>query len=466
MMKKVSITLACLLALCLCFAVGAQNDASDSISLPAALVQGHTYNLCFPDAELTVNGQPCEGSFTAEGSQAALVYTGADGSELGAYTLPVVNTKDSADHCAYFYDPSGAASVKENTNDVVLSAAKDTQVSFLGTLPADNFGINLVISEETSHFNALTLKLTDCADAQNSLSIRIDLAAGEIKIGDASYNPHKLPSTYQLRYKNNVRQLYISDKPAIACEVNDQGNKFEGFSGGVYLTLEFEGVAGSSEVAITRLCNQPMGHKDSGAADSTEPVIAITSQLSSRLYMQDTFRIPEFAAYDVFSNVVESSVSVELPDGTTASEDFTVTQYGRYKITFSAKDSKGNKVKSSKTVYVNDDIAPELQVAALEKTSYKLGSAVTFPTYTASDNLEAYYVDVILILPNSEVRLLTHDASGEITYTLTDSALYPASFRNNETSFKADKTGTYTLRYVAYDDQFNKTVQELTFTVK
>ena len=105
-------------------------------------------------------------------------------------------------------------------------------------------------------------------------------------------------------------------------------------------------------------------------------------------------------------------------------------------------------------------------MAALEKTSYKLGSAVTFPTYTASDNLEAYYVDVILILPNSEVRLLTHDASGEITYTLTDAALYPASFRNNETSFKADKTGTYTLRYVAYDDQFNKTVQELTFTVK
>ena len=468
MMKKLSFTLACLLvlSLCLCLGAGAQNDAAQSISLPAALIQGHTYDLRFPGMSLIVNGTPCEGSFAAEGDRAELVYTGTDGSEVGSYILPVIDTKNSADHCAYFYDATGAISVKENVNDITLSLSKDSQISFIGTLPADNFGINMVISKEASQYEALILKLTDTADAQNSLSFRIDLAAGAVTLGKEAYRPHKMPTTYQLRYKNTVQQLYISDNPAFACEVNDQGNKFEGFSGGVYLTMEFEGVTGDSQVEITRLCNQPMGHKDSAAVDSTEPVIVITSQLSSRLYMQDTFQIPKFAAYDVFGQIVESSVSVEMPDGTTSSEDFTVSQYGRYKITFVAKDSNGNKVKSSKTVYVNDDVAPQLQVAKLEKDSYKLGSAVTFPTYTASDNLEVCYVDVILILPNSEARLLTHDASGEITYTLTDTALYSASFRNNETSFKAEQTGTYTLRYVAYDDQFNKTVQELTFTVK
>lgn len=468
MKKRISFTLACLLifSICLSLTVGAQDNVAESISLPAALVKGHTYDLHFPDTGLIVNGQPCEGSFVAEGSQVELVYTGSSSAEVGFYTLPVIDTKDSADHCAYFYDPSGAVSAKENANDIVLSFAKDSQVSFLGALPADNFGVNLVLSDGVSNYAAVTVKLTDVADARNSLSFRIDPAAKIVSLGDQSYQLENAGNTLQLRFKNTVRQLYISDEPVLACEKNDKGNEFAGFSGGVYMSLAFEGVTGKSELAITRLCNQPMGHKDSNAVDSTEPVIVLTSQLSSRLNMDETFQIPSFAAYDVFSDVKETSVSVELPDGTEATEDFTITQYGRYKITFTAKDSNDNKVKTSKTVFVNDDIAPQLQVAELEKTSYKKGSAVTFPTYTASDNLEKCYVDVILILPNSESRLLIHDAAGEITYALIDTTLYGAGFRNNETSFKAEYSGTYTLRYVAYDDQFNKTVEELTFTVK
>lgn len=468
MKKRISFTLACLLivSICLSLAVGAQNNVAESISLPAALVKGHTYDLNFSDTGLLVNGQPTVGSFVAEGSQAELVYTDSDGAEVGAYTLPVIDTKNSADHCAYFYDPSGAVSARENANDIVLSFAKDSQVSFLGALPADNFGVNLVLSDGVSNYAAVTVKLTDVKDGRNSLSFRIDPATKTVSLGDQSYELENAGSTLQLRYKNTVRQLYISDEPVLACEKNDKGSDFAGFSGGVYMTLSFEGVTGKSELAITRLCNQPMGHKDSAAVDSTEPVVVITSQLNSRLAMGETFQIPSFAAYDVFSNVKETSVSVELPDGTEATEDFTITQYGRYKITFTAKDSNDNKVKTSKNVFVNDDIAPQLQVAELEKTSYKKGSVVTFPTYTASDNLEVCYVDVILRLPNSETRLLTHDAAGEITYALTDASLYPASFRNDQVSFKAEQVGTYVLRYVAYDDQFNKTVEELTFTVK
>ena len=117
-------------------------------------------------------------------------------------------------------------------------------------------------------------------------------------------------------------------------------------------------------------------------------------------------------------------------------------------------------------MFVNNDIAPTLQVSALDKTEYKVGDTVTYPAYTASDDLGVCYVDVMVILPNGETRLLLHDDCGEITYSLTDSVLYGDSFRYSETAFKTERTGTYTLRYVAYDDQFNKVAHEITFTVK
>ena len=111
-------------------------------------------------------------------------------------------------------------------------------------------------------------------------------------------------------------------------------------------------------------------------------------------------------------------------------------------------------------------MAPELTVNSLEKTTYKLGDAVTIPAYTVTDNLNSCFVDVILLLPNAEIRLLTHDNNGQIVYSLTNEALYNKSFINNETSFKTEQVGNYILRYVAYDDQYNRCVQELSFTVE
>lgn len=91
---------------------------------------------------------------------------------------------------------------------------------------------------------------------------------------------------------------------------------------------------------------------------------------------------------------------------------------------------------------------------------------MTIPTYTVSDNLNSCFVDVILLLPNAEIRLLTHDDNGQIVYSLTNEALYNSSFINSETSFKTEQVGSYILRFVAYDDQYNRCVQELTFTVE
>jgi len=470
MKKRLSLALACLLVLALVFSVSAGKEAAmlaEAVSLPAALVKGHTYTLPQTiDGEqvnITVNGQTYTAPFKAEGESVVLGYTTADGDAIGSYTLPVVDTKGASDHCAYFY---GNISVQENQNDISLSTEQDAQGSFVKKLNSENFGINMTFPEGAVNYKTLTVTLTDANNGSNCVTIRIDPNAMTIQANGESVKLKELGNPMQLRYKNLNKAVYNGETQLLSCEKNDKGDAFTGFAGGVYLTLGFEGVTGSSTLAVSRIGNQSLGHKNSNDADLTEPVIVLTSALNTTQFMGDSFNIPSFEAYDIYSDVTEGSVSVEMPDGTTASESFTISQYGRYKIIYTAKDACGNSVKTNKMVFVNDDIAPELKVNAMEKTEYSLGDAVAFPGYTASDNLENYYVDVIAVLPNCEVRLLTHDANGEITYCLTDSALYNASFRVDNSSFKAEQSGTYTLRYVAYDDQFNKTVQELTFTVK
>ena len=116
-------------------------------------------------------------------------------------------------------------------------------------------------------------------------------------------------------------------------------------------------------------------------------------------------------------------------------------------------------------ITIVDEDGTEYELEILSETEYKVGDAVTIPTYTATDNMEKRRVDVILILPDSQVRLLTSDLDGEITYALTDATLYNGTFRVDNTSFRAEQKGTYTLRYVVNDEQYNRAVQELTFTV-
>ena len=469
MKKKCSLLLACLLVLTLCLPaiVGADKDVVNTISLPAALIKGHSYDLQIADGKLSINGERCEGVFVAEGTQAVIAYTDGEGSAIASYTLPVIDTNNSADHCAYFYDPTGAVSKAENENNIALSFSKDSSVSFLTKLNPEDMAMYFSAVEGKTHFDSVSFTLTDAENATVKLTFTVDTAAKTVSLGEEKAELEDLYDVVQLRYKDASQKLMLgNDKALLSCAKDDSGKDFSGFSGGVYLTVSFAGVKGASTLNLTRLGNHALGHKSSSSPDMTEPTLVFTSPVPSTMFIDDVFEIPSYEVYDVLSPIAESSVTVEAPDGTVYTEAFTVSQYGKYKLTSTAKDSCGNQSKSVKMVFVNDDVAPELTVSAMESTTYKVGDAVKIPAYTVSDNLGGYNVDVILFLPNAEIRLLTHDATGEITYCLTDSSLYSASFISDSSSFKAEQAGGYIIRYVAYDDQYNRVVQELTFNVQ
>lgn len=105
-----------------------------------------------------------------------------------------------------------------------------------------------------------------------------------------------------------------------------------------------------------------------------------------------------------------------------------------------------------------------LKVSDLAKQEYKKGETVVIPSYTV-EGLTEYTADVLVFLPNSEIILLSHDKDGSITSYANNRNLLRASFCVSDSSFRAEMRGEYTLRYVVYDKDYNRTVRELTFTV-
>lgn len=376
-----------------------------------------------------------------------------------------IDTQNGNDQCAYFYSLTGNATLVQNENDLTASFSQESSLWFIRELSSDDLQLFLQPVEGKTNFGKIVLTLIDCADSQKALTLTLDMVQNQAEFAGETVDMGDYGDILQLRYKNASGKFQLGDTVLFYCEKDDNGNDFTGFSAGVHLVVSFADVTGNSQIRLTRVNNQPLGHKNSANLDMTEPTVVFTSALHNTQYYGQQFDIPTYAAYDVLNEVKEVSFKVEAPDGTVYTEPFTIDQYGKYKLSIIAKDTCGNTAKVTKIIFVNDDVAPELSVNSMEKKTYKVGDGVTVPGYTASDNLDICYVDVILFLPNSEIRLLTHEENGEVGYYLNDTTLYNSNFCIDQSSFRAEQEGTYTIRYVAYDDQYNRTVSELTFTV-
>ena len=329
--------------------------------------------------------------------------------------------------------------------------------------------------QNAEKLGALTLTLTDAANSEVSLTLKLNPEDRSATFGSQRTEGVVSDSMVLLKYNNYSRRFQdtSTDSTLFTCESDDLGNAFDGFSGGVYLTVGFENTKGNSAVCFKRLMNQPLGTRDGEAKDQTEPVISLTSQLVTSQRVGDTFILPSYAVYDVFSEIAESSVSVQSPSGKTlyqgdgeGFQPFAIDEYGKYKITIRASDTAANSTEFTRTVNVGDDVAPELTVSPLVKTEYKPGAEISIPSYTVTDNQNFANVDVILLLPNSERSFLLHDDNGNVTSYICNRDVYPASFGVSDNSFHAEQIGNYILRFIAYDDMYNRTVVELPFTVR
>lgn len=472
MKQKIITTLLSLLMLC-SFAVVHVDAQEAEKTTPPALAAGFSYSaaeLGYGGGDIvSVNGETCS-TAVADGTSMEVGIRLQDGS-VKTVSYPVV---DCTARSALFYSRDRSVKTVETEEGMILSATKDGSATFLRPLSAAALVMNLEF-QNAEKLGALTLTLTDAANSEVSLTLKLNPEDRSATFGSQRTEGVVSDSMVLLKYNNYSRRFQdtSTDSTLFTCESDDLGNAFDGFSGGVYLTVGFENTKGNGAVCFKRLMNQPLGTRDGEAKDQTEPVISLTSQLVTSQRVGDTFILPSYAVYDVFSEIAESSVSVQSPSGKTlyqgdgeGFQPFAIDEYGKYKITIRASDTAANSTEFTRTVNVGDDVAPELTVSPLVKTEYKPGAEISIPSYTVTDNQNFANVDVILLLPNSERAFLLHDDNGNVTSYICNRDVYPASFGVSDNSFHAEQMGNYILRFIAYDDMYNRTVVELPFTVR
>ncbi len=462
------------------------------------LIKGFTYALPQPFVVETVNGKvvdvACKAyvngvlardSFKADGESVEIKYVaqGASGTTEWTKTIPVEDTESGKYQSKYFYK-EGNVAVTDEKDYLQMSFAEDCAVEFVKDLYSKGFTCTFTYEEGAVHFTSMAIVLTDAVNRNLSVTFRFMYAQEENAwFMQLNGKGEKIDYTISKNILSFTRSedgwgiLDTSGENIAQIETYDNGEKFEGFSNTVYLRIAFGGVESESSIYLTYLCNQLMGYKKSNidkASDEIKPVILLDEEFQIRQKLGGEARIPTATACDVLGQIREFTIKVEKLDGTVlasgpATQPITLTlnEAGNYLVSYYAKDTNGNHTTISYMMLVNDETAPKLNVKNSLKEEYKVGAKVEIPTYSAADNGKNCYIQVQLILPNNEMRLLQYSENGEVTSLLSaDNDRYNSSFKAGYNSFIVEQKGKYILRFVAYDEYYNYVVKEIEFYVK
>lgn len=474
----------------------------DKISLPRVLLKGHQYSFPTYKGAEVVNNETVyleskvyvddalleDNKYTADGDSHVIKYQleGTRGTINDSTTLKVVDCGSPLDLTKYF---SGDDFDKQlNEKDLTLSASSgNASTYFINALSYNKPYVKFAFDAGKANFDELVFKFSDSLNESNSLSFHVKFKSDNtyISIGNSteefefSFADEKdSGETYIIDFSNVTKVLKdVYHKDVTVVKYNDNGEPFTGFTSGIYLDIEMKGIQSQSALKILKIDNQPIGRYEKNVnpyADFTEPVIIYNADFySEQEYGNDAF-IPTVSAFDVLSKV-DVTVSVRAPDETfifrnkdaTKSQTFTLNQFGDYLVIYNAIDEEGNETTYRRLLTVRDNVAPEFTITGKLNSTYSINSAIRIPAYKVTDNLNDYTVDIFVIMPDDDQRLLMVDHNGEITSYLTkNNMIYNSSFKVNSNTFRAEQYGRYTLRYVAYDSDYNKVVKELYFTVK
>lgn len=471
-----------------------------NIILPKVLIAGFKYTLpqvtakaCYQDEiidcniQYLVNGQELSNARTFEAvageNDVICRAVAADGTvcdELST-TVVAVDGQSGKDQTAYFYNEDGKMTVEETMTTVDLIAKEDSTVEFINSLNGSGFALGVNYLMENVYFGSFNVTLSDAENENVSVTFKFQISNQGVKLtvpfGQATdftsadgYFKLNFDSESGIVSDANVASMAVVDK-------DDAGNDFVGFGNNVYAKWTFKDVYKESKISLSVLNNQSLGFRTENEEDIGDvkgPEIIFLGDMPVRVSLGSKFTLYPAKAYDVLSQTSEPTITVQSPSGklivpeTAADREFVIdaNEVGSYRVIYQAYDSLGNRTREGQLINVYDSVAPTMEVTFSDVTK-KVGDTITLPSVTAADDSGKVYYDIFLSLPNSEMRMLWHSANGVTTsYLKADDKNYPASFKVSENTFKLEMKGKYVLTVMAYDDNYNVTMQSFTITVK
>ena len=362
----------------------------------------------------------------------------------------------------------------------VVDTTKSASFAFAKPLLAESLLVRMLIPASSNGFDGLKVTLTDADDA--SVRVELDIRKKDTKstlvVGDEDgvnmagsfwgFDAQLGSKNYlQLRYKDSTRQIIDATGSTITGIMKDTlGRDFDGFpSGKVYVSFEFEGIEtnGAAAVELHALNNQALSNLN---IDITKPEFVINGEYGGMASFGDEVILPTMMAVDVLGYIKSVNVTVTdasgqvvvATDGTRlqdadASRSYTIklTQYGQYRISYSATDNNNNKSEPlTKVLYVMKTDKPEFTVAAEIASKAKLGDEIVLP--------EAYLTDVV----NHKYNVVVIDPN--FTHTVVFSTVAPDGDTDLKYTWKYK--GKHIVRYYVYDQYGNYTIKDFVVTVE
>ena len=451
---------------------------------PAIAVETVNGKVVYLNCKTYVNGTEKTGSFKASGTEAVIRYVaeGTTGTITWEDTIPVVDTEEGKYKSDYFYTVDNLAIINQKDN-LEFSFSESAKAIFVNPIGTQSFNLMFYYDAAKMNFGEMRITLIDAADANRTATFYLfyDASADSwfLQTNDGAEKVDFAASKGMMSFTYAAGNHKIVDGTgeSIATVLKyDNGEDFEGFSNRLYFEISFANVKTASSIYLTQICNQVMGYSMSvldKATDEIKPIIVLDDVFILRQKIGTKANIPTAMAFDVLGQIREFTVTVEK-DGVTLLTapadqpiDLMLNEAGYYNVSYFAKDTNGNRTTVPYSILVNDETAPELTVNSKLKSQYKVGDKITIPTYSATDNGKNCYIQVTVLLPDNEMRLLHYSENGNVTSFLSkDSNIYDNDFKADLNTFYTQKTGKYVIRIVAYDDYYNYTVKEITFIVK
>ena len=321
-------------------------------------------------------------------------------------------------------------SMVELTNGVVFENDKTNNlVKFPKALPADNLKIIFgMFTASLENLDKITLTLTDAGDENLKVNfVFSDFNAGVAKLvinndGRAfkanfvSENVKKNEKTYANEefygltclVDNVLLKLNYGTGKEIGSIIKDaNGNTFVGFTSGlVFVEIKTDVKTGTTvKTIIKTVSNQVLS---SLLPDNQGPNILYSKRMTDGRYVYGTKLVVSSAkAYDLIQSNSTVSVKITAPNGSVIYNgdidkdyELTLSQYGKYKITYTAQDGVATNTKDY-NITVYGDKMPEINVSQNINKQYNAGSTLTIPSATAKSkngneaslNVKVYLID-------------------------------------------------------------------------
>ena len=457
------------------------------VSLPAAMVNGVTYTL--PDFEAS---DYSTGSYQEPTKSIKVIYNGVE-SVLGADRKFTPNVANHQDEIQVVYSATNANGISTSytykvkglvvTNDAGIDMSAyfaldnmtagektasyvefDTKtdgagLTFVNPLIASNLALEVYVPKAKNNFNSLTITLTDVEDKNNAISFTIVKNNSKVNYSFLDCEGERFEiagnffdlTSYGLSVSFNNTSKFLFDRNAnknlLKVKTNVEGEAFEGFaSGKVYLSMKLNGVEGASAVRVMLIGNQYFSNI---TADRVLPQIQLNSFIPRTTEVNVPFTVPSAIAADVLS--AEVTLSVKITKGSKTIYEgaidkdytFTPTDYGNYKIAYTAK-AGGRSATSSYFISVKDRIKPTMTLSGSKPTTGKVGQAINLPTVTVSDNYSE----------NMRVWIYITEPTGRMI-TLEEGA----------TSYVPTMKGKHRVSYYVCDEYANYVYEKFVITV-